>query len=397
MGTAENIGVEAILAALARHEIQVYYQPLYDVLTNRVKGAEALARWVKPDGTVLSPGLFVPLLEQSNMICELDWYMLNEVCAFLKQFPETQRHHISVNFSRWHFENPDFLGELCRRVDSHGLPHRLISVEITESAAVEYREQLAEWVKGLQDADFRVEIDDFGSGLSSLGFLKDVPVDVLKIDRSLISGNCQSDRERALLECIFHFAHRLNMSTVTEGVETEEQLSFIRTSGCKLAQGFLMARPMPGDQYRALYVKQNGSGEDVLLRQSAASVQQLLMEAVFTRFPMIIFANLTRNSYYMMAYEDYTTRTSPAAGVYDELIQAGIDSMHPDDKEKFANATDRTRLLEAYAHGQRTVSVTTRQMGDDGVYRSVETADYFVTNPSTDDVLIIALCHHVSV
>lgn len=397
MGTAESIGVDAILAALARHEIQVYFQPLYDVLTNHVKGAEALARWVKPDGTVLAPGLFVPQLEKSNAICELDWYMLNEVCAFLKQFPETQRHHVSVNFSRWHFENPDFLKELCQRVDSYGLPHRLINVEITESAAVKYRKRLAEWVRKLQEADFRVEIDDFGSGLSSLGFLKEIPVDVLKIDRSLISGNCQSDRERALLECIFHFAHRLNMATVTEGVETEEQLSFIRTSGCKLAQGFLMAHPMPADEYRKLFEHERTMTEDVLLRQSAASVQQLLMEAVFTRFPMIIFANLTRNSYYMMAYEDYTTRTSPAAGVYDDLIQAGIDSMHPDDKGRFAAALSRDKLLAAYARGQKTVSVTTRQLGDDGVYRSVETADYFVTNSSTDDVLIIALCHHVSV
>lgn len=393
MTKVERIPVEEILAAIERREIQVYYQPLYDVLTNRMKGAEALARWIKPDGTVLLPGKFVPQLEETDAICTLDWYMLREVCTFLRDHLEMNSHHISVNFSRWHFRNPAFLSELCAVVDSYGLPHRLISVEITESAAVDCGLDAVKWVSEVREAGFRVAIDDFGSGLSSLSFLKDVPADVLKIDRSLISGNCETDRERALLECIFYYTQRLHIVTVAEGVETEEQLSFLRTSGCEMAQGYYMAHPMPGTVYSALFHEPKPELPDVLLNQSAAGAQQLLIEAVFQRFPLIIYANITRNSYYMMAYESFTTQTCPGAGVFDELIAGGAATMHPEDRETFATAFGRENLLAAHARGEKCVSVVTRQLGDDGVYRRVETADYFVTNPSTDDVLIIALCH----
>ncbi|MBQ7850620.1 MAG: EAL domain-containing protein [Clostridia bacterium] len=391
----KGIATQDVLEAIRNHEIQVYYQPQYDALTNKMKGAEALARWVKPDGTVLLPGAFIPQLEASEHICTLDWYMLHEACAFLRDQPDNKRHRISVNFSRRHFYEPHFIDTLCATVDSYGIARKWIGVEITESAAVQLGPNVVRWVREVQKAGFRVAMDDFGSGMSSLIFLKDIPVDVLKLDRSLLSTNCESERERAMLESILAFAHRLNMTTIAEGVETEEQLSFLRTSGCQRIQGFLMSRPMPAEEYRRHCDELKPESEDVLSNQTTSSAMNLLIEAVFKRFPLVIFANITRNSYYMMAYENFTTRTVTGAGVFDELIRGGTATMHPEDRAAFSTAFTRENLLAAHARGEKSVRVVTRQMGDDGVYRQVETVDYFVTNPSTDDVLIIAMSQNL--
>lgn len=386
-----RITVQDVLQAIARDEIKAYYQPQYDVLTNRMKSVEALARWIKPDGTVLSPGLFVPVLEESDAICQLDWHMLREACKFLKNQPVAERNRVSVNFSQWHFTDEEFVDRLSAIVDEYDLPHEMIEVEITETAAVAYGAEIVRWVNRVQKAGFVVAMDDFGSSLSSLAFLKDVPVDVLKLDRNLLSSNCESERERVMLESIINFAHRLHMTTVAEGVETQEQLSFLRTSGCEKVQGFLMARPMPAEQYARLCAEPQPESEDVLFMQSTTSALNLLMEVVFKRFPLIILANLSRNSYYMMAYGDLANHTCSAAGVFDELIDGGTSTMHPEDQQRFHDAVCRESLLKAYAEGKDTVRVTTRQRGDDGIYRLVETVDYFVKNPSTEDVLAISM------
>ena len=386
-----RITVQDVLQAMARGEIKAYYQPQYDVLTNKLKSVEALARWILPDGTVLSPGHFVPVMERTDAICQLDWYMLREACAFLCRQPVVQRRRVAVNFSRWHFNDPQFLDRLCAVVDEHELPHKLISVEITESAAVAHGPDVVDWVNEVKAAGFQVAMDDFGSSLSSLAFLKDVPVNVLKLDRNLLSSNCESERERVMLESIISFAHRLNMTTIAEGVETEEQLNFLRTSGCKRVQGFLMAKPMPEEEYARLCAEPNPDSGDVLLMQSSASAMNLLAEVIFKRFPLIILANITRNSYYMMAYDSFTTHTCPAAGVFDELIEGGALTMHEEDQMRFRTTFCRENLLQAFAQEKESVRVVTRQLGDDGIYRLVETVDYFVTNPSTDDVLVIAM------
>ncbi len=390
-----NPTVQDVLRAIDNGEIKVYYQPQYDVLTDQMASVEALARWQLPDGTVLLPGRFVPLLEQSDAICRLDWYMLEKVCQFLHQQPEEKRRRISVNFSRWHFQEPDFLQRLCGLVDSYELPHQLIGVEITESAAVHFGAEVVQWVNALKDAEFPVAMDDFGSTLSSLSFLKDVPVDVLKLDRNLLSSNCESERERVLLESIITFAHRLNMTTIAEGVETEEQLNFLRTSGCERVQGFLMSYPLPESEFLEKCSESAPKGDDVLARASSVSAMDLLAKAVFQRFPLIILANLSRNSYFAMTCEHFTTHKSPAAGVYDELIARGVPITHPEDRALFTQVFSRDAILAARARGEHSVRAVTRQLGDDGVYRQIETSSIFVSNPSSSDILAIVMSQPV--
>lgn len=385
--------------AMNNHEIKVYYQPQYDALTNKLTGAEALSRWIKPDGTLIMPGGFIPQLEESGGIIEFDWYILREVCKFLKKQLDTgmQTVPVAVNFSRLHVYENDYIEHLCGIVDEYQIPRKMIEVEITESAFTDQSEAISEQIAAIRDSGFRVAIDDFGSGLSSLSFVKDINIDILKIDKSLLSRNCEDEKERIVLESIFNFAHRLKITTVAEGVETDKQLGFLRTCSCKVIQGFLFAKPMPEEAFEALCQKGNNAEntEDILAIQAPSSATQLLLEAVFMRYPLVILSNLTRNSFYMMAYDNFTSQSCPSAGVYDELIAHGASTMHPDDSELFRNTFSIPNQLAAYNRGEKSISVITRQLGDDGIYRRVDTTNYFVKNPSVDDVLVISLCHNL--
>lgn len=395
----QEILLEQVKKAYENHEIIAYYQPQYDALTKKMVSAEALTRWIKADGTIVMPGSYIPVLESTDAILELDWYMLKEVCVMLNEqkkqgIPSVQ---IAVNFSRKHILEEKFLDKLCALVDEYSITRDLIQVEITESALVDNTELVEAFVNDVRNEGFSVAIDDFGSGLSSLRMVKDIAVDVLKIDKSLLSRNCENEKERIVLESILNFAHRLKLVTVAEGVETQEQLEFLRTCGCKVIQGFLFAKPMPEQEFFKVCMMdiKKDITEDILMIQAPSSATQLLMDAIFVRYPLVIFVNLTRNSYYMMAYENFTAKSCTSTGVFDELIAHGASTMHPDDQEKFRSTFCKENQLKEYANGQKYISCVTRQLGDDGVYRRVETANYFVKSPSVDDVLVISLCHNL--
>lgn len=392
--TKENIK-ELMDKAMKNKELKVFYQPKYNAVNSKISGAEALARWITNDGEIVSPGRFIPPLEELGLISDLDWYMLEETCQFLSEEIKNDRPvvTVSVNFSRLHTSEPDFAERLKKTVDSYEVPHKYIEIEITESALSADEKNIIDFVQSICDAGFEASIDDFGSGLSSLNFVKDVPASVLKIDKSLLSGNCENEKERIVLESIFDFAHRLKLTTVAEGVETKEQLGFLRTCGCELIQGFLFAKPMPEDDFRNALESSAApaESEDILLTLPPASATQLLLDAVFTRYPLIILSNLSRNSFYMMVYEHFSTRSCPSTGIYTELIVHGASSMHPDDQKLFSDTFDINDQLEAYKNGQRVRAVVTRQLGDDGIYRKVETTNYYMTNPASDDILAITL------
>ena len=383
---------------LPQGRLVAYFQPQYNTVTNRIVGAEALARLVTPEGRLLYPGDFLPELEKASAVCQLDWEMVRLACETLAELQKAGTPlPIAVNFSRRHVREKDFLPRLDGILAEFGLPHELLEVEITESALVDESDRILPWLKAVRDQGYPLAIDDFGSGLSSLQFVKDMPVNILKIDRSLLSRNCEDERERVVLESIFTFAHRLNMSTIAEGVETPEQLGFLRTCSCEKIQGYYYSRPIPKEDFLRLCAasEKAEAEEDILRQQAPAAAVQLLVDAVFVKFPLVIFANLTRNSFYMMAYENFTSTECPSTGVFDELIVHGTASMHPEDREAFAGTFDRQNLLAAHARGEQTVSLVTRQMGDDGVYRRVETTDVFVRHPNSQDVLAISLCSNL--
>ncbi len=389
--------------AYEKREIKPFFQPIYDAVTSKVACAEVLSRWIKDDGTLVMPGDYIPVLEMSDSIWEMDWYMLKESCIALKE----QRERgipcvkLSVNFSRKHIVDTEFAKKLCDLVDKYDIEHKMIQIEITESALVNNNvEQLETFIDSIRAEGFTVAIDDFGCGLSSLSTVKDVSIDTLKIDRALISRNCEDEKERIVVESILDFVHRLKLVTVAEGVETMEQLGFLRTCGCKLIQGYLFAKPMSKEDFWEVCMSATADAiteneEDILSIQSQASANQLLLDAIYIRYPLIIYINLTRNSYYMMTYENYTATSCVSAGAFDECIEHAKMTMHPDDRERFANTFCVENQLAAYHRGDKYISLIVKQLGDDGIYRNVEVTNYFVKNPSSEDVLVISLNHNL--
>lgn len=387
--------ITKVYKAIENHEIKAYYQPKYDSITNRLVGAEALVRWIKEEGNIIMPGNFIPILENTKDIMVIDWYMLEEVCKLLnkQQKQNISSVPIAVNFSRMHIYEEDFIDKLCKIVNCYNLPYNLIEIEITESAFTVSSQKVIDLIEKIHNAGFRVAIDDFGSGLSSLSMIKDVCVDVIKIDKSLLDGNCENEKERIVLESIFDFAHRLKLITVAEGVETIEQLSFLRTCSCQIIQGFIYSKPLPELEFSKLFNNKNNIEplQDILMIQAPTRTTELLLEAVFMRFPLIIFSNLTKNSYYMLSYDNFTCTKCSSTGIFDELIEDGTSTMHPDDKELFKNTFSRKHLISLNKEGIPYVRIVTRQLGDDKIYRKVETTDYFVKNPSSKDVLVITM------
>jgi EAL domain-containing protein (putative c-di-GMP-specific phosphodiesterase class I) len=391
--------VRDVERAIEQKELKAYYQPQYNALTNKIVSAETLIRWVKPDGSLVPPAAFIPAMEKSEKINRVDWYMLEEVCTMLKTRMDAGKKvvPVSVNFSRWHLKETDYIKKLCDTVDRYDISHSLIEVEITESALVNEADSIGKWIDEIRDNGFSVALDDFGSGLSSLQFVKDMAIDVLKIDKSLLSHNCKDDKERVVLESIFYFANRLKLTTVAEGVETDAQLGFLRTCDCQKIQGFLYSKPLPRDLFEQKLDEKITEDimEDILKIQAPRSTMDLLMDAIFQKYPLVIFSNLTRNSFYMMAYDHFSSTSCPASGTFDDLIAHGASTMHPEDRELFAATFCRENLLKSYKEGKSVVKTITRQMGDDGVYRKVETMDFFVKSPSVNDILVISLCDNL--
>jgi EAL domain-containing protein (putative c-di-GMP-specific phosphodiesterase class I) len=391
--------IKDVETAMKHKELKAYYQPQYNALTNKIVSAEALVRWVKPDGTLIPPAAFIPVMERNEKVNQIDWYMLREVCAMLKARIDSGKKvvPVSVNFSRWHIKESDYIQRLCETVDSYGISHHLIEVEITESALVNEADAIGKWIDEIRANGFSIALDDFGSGLSSLQFVKDMAIDVLKIDKSLLNHNCEDDKERVVLESIFYFANRLKLTTVAEGVETEAQLGFLRTCDCKKIQGYIYSKPLPEDAFHEKLDEKipEDTMEDILSVQAPRGAMNLLMDAIFQKYPLVIFSNLTRNSFYMMAYDNFSSTSCPASGTFDDLIAHGTSTMHPEDQDIFAATFCRQNLLKAYEDGKNVVKTVTRQIGDDGIYRKVETMDFFVKSPAVDDILVISLCDNL--
>ena len=215
-------------------------------------GAEALCRW-QHDGQVVSPGDFIPVLEKSMEICDLDFYILDHVCKHMRRWMDMGKKlvKISINFSRRHMSDLDLLDHIIRIVDKYSVPHELIEIELTETTSdIEFKD-LKRVVKGLQAAGFSTSVDDFGVGYSSLTLIKDIPWDVLKVDKSFLpnDGDSEDRQKRIMFKYVLAMAQEMGLECIAEGVETKEQLDLLKENCCDLAQGFFFDRPLPVEEF----------------------------------------------------------------------------------------------------------------------------------------------------
>lgn len=246
--------------ALQDHELYIVLQPQCRTTDGKIVGAESLARWRKPDGSMVSPGTFVPVLERYGFVTDMDTYIWEEVCAWQKSWVD--RGHlpmpVSVNVSQidiYTIDVPDFFEELLRKYD---LPVDAIKIEITESAYVE-NEKVIDTVRRLREKGFLVLMDDFGSGYSSLNMLRNLSIDIIKLDAHFLRMSGEDRKGFQIMETIANMARTMGVPIIVEGVETQEELNYIDRLDCKYVQGYFFYRPMPVSDYEKLI----GSAENV--------------------------------------------------------------------------------------------------------------------------------------
>ncbi len=245
--------------ALENNEFLVYYQPKYDPVTETLKGAEALVRWDSPDLGFVSPGKFIPIFEKNGFITNIDHYMIEHVAKDQKAWLDAGYTcvPVSVNVSRAHFIESDLAEQIRDIVDSAGTPHEYVEIELTESAFFDDKKAMLTTINKLKGYGFAVSMDDFGSGYSSLNSLKDMPLDVLKLDAEFFRGESEDKRAKIVVAEAIKLAKNLNMRTVAEGVEVKEQVEFLGAEGCDMIQGYYFSKPVTHDEYEAKMKRDN--------------------------------------------------------------------------------------------------------------------------------------------
>lgn len=266
--------------AIETGEIEAWLQPQYDYLNNRVIGAEVLCRWNSKTLGFISPADFIPVLEETGKIVVLDKYIWETTCKYMRKWLDNDMPFVplSINVSRKDINQLNVVSVLNDLLLKYDLKPEMLSVEITENSYVDNKDKIISILKELQASGFKVEMDDFGSGYSSLNMLKEVPVDVLKMDLRFFSGNNIDKRGGSIISSVIRMAQGLNMSIIAEGVETKEQADLLKNMSCYNMQGFYFAKPMPIDEFEN-YLK-NTKHEALITENTDTDVLKYIYEII---------------------------------------------------------------------------------------------------------------------
>lgn len=239
--------------ALEHKEFQVYFQPKMETDTMELIGAEALVRWQKPDGKFIYPDEFIPLIERSGQIVDVDYYVYREVFQFLAERIKAGKKvvPISLNVSRMHLNKMHILDYIKELLEEFQIPCSLVEFELTESIYLDNTERALELVDGLHNLGIKVSMDDFGSGYSSLNLLSKLPIDIIKLDRVFLKEGELQESDRVIISCVVDMANRLKIASLCEGVETLEQSNYLKEVGCQMQQGFYFSRPIPQEMFES--------------------------------------------------------------------------------------------------------------------------------------------------
>lgn len=340
-------------AALDEHQFKVFFQPKYSLEISAPHGAEALVRWEHPVKGMVSPGEFIPVFEKNGFITKLDYYIWKQVCIYIRNWLDEglEIDPVSVNVSRVDLYNPNFVKLVLSLTEKYNIPHNLLNLELTESAYSDNPVMVAKTMREFQQLGFVIMMDDFGCGYSSLNVLKDIAVDILKIDMKFFSKTEIEGRGESIIASVIRMAKWLNIPVVAEGVETAQQINFLRSVGCDYVQGYYFAKPMPYEQYYNEYVK---LGIDMKKKETAAP--EISMDTLFSTNPQmeLLFTNMLQplaiveycdgkfeiirvNEAYneLMGYDDTFIRSSnPIQCIDAKYRQLIIDAFEKADKER---------------------------------------------------------------
>ncbi len=242
-----------LVNAIKNKELVVYLQPKYGIPDEEVMGAEALIRWNHPTKGLISPNQFIPLAEANGFVKDIDFYVFETICKKLSDWEKQGKKliTISVNFSRLHLSDEDFVGKLTQLARKYNVEPKYLEIELTETAVYDEMDKLLDVMYLIKEAGFGLSMDDFGSGYSSLHLLREMPVDVLKLDKGFLEdcGNMDNNREQKVISHIISMAKDLEITVLAEGVETEEQKSFLQNARCDIIQGYYYAKPMRTEEF----------------------------------------------------------------------------------------------------------------------------------------------------
>ncbi|MDE7208081.1 MAG: EAL domain-containing protein, partial [Lachnospiraceae bacterium] len=256
----EQFIINEVNKAIEEEQFEVFLQPKINLVTDKSYGAEALVRWKHPDRGMISPGEFIPVYERNGIIGRLDQYMWRHVCMLLRRWIDEGRNPnpISVNVSRVNIYNPHLVEILKKLITEYRIPAGLLNLELTESAFMEDQALVMKTMSRLHDIGFKIMMDDFGSGYSSLNVLKDMEVDYLKVDMKFLQQSQKfNSKGEKVITSVIRMAKWLHLPSIVEGVETIEQVDFLKCIGCEYAQGFYYAKPMPVAEYEEFLEKEN--------------------------------------------------------------------------------------------------------------------------------------------
>jgi len=248
---------------LENREFQLYYQPILSLESNQVVSFEALIRWFHPKRGLLLPGEFLSTAEESGLILPIGEWVLNEACLQLKtwheKYPGLQKANVNVNISNRQFSEPNFVDNVVKALHTSGLKAESLRLEITENVLISNYETANKIFSQLQDLGIQLQIDDFGSGYSALGYLQHFPINAIKIDKSFIDEIGKGHRGNKLVRAIVAMARELGMETIAEGIETGEQLNELKSLACGFGQGFLLSKPLNKESAEEILAKQENT------------------------------------------------------------------------------------------------------------------------------------------
>ncbi|VAX16411.1 diguanylate cyclase/phosphodiesterase (GGDEF & EAL domains) with PAS/PAC sensor(s), partial [hydrothermal vent metagenome] len=250
--------------AIEAKELLPYYQPLVDVQTGEVTGMEALVRWQKEHGELISPISFLPTAEETGLILQIDEHILRTACAYVKKLNDSRNGnnlYVSVNMSARQLGRRDIVETVISAYTQAGLEPENLGLEVTEGIIIDNFDNAVNILTRIRDLGVRIFLDDFGTGYSSLSYLKKLPLDVLKMDKTFVSDLPEDKNSRAIAHAITSMAHELGIKMVAEGVETEGQLEYLRSIGCDIIQGYIYSKPLPGDKLKNFVSEKKQLGE----------------------------------------------------------------------------------------------------------------------------------------
>ena len=328
--------------ALEREEFTLHYQPQADIATNTVTGMEALIRWRHPEMGLVTPAEFIPLAEDTGLIVPIDEWVLRTACAQNKAWQEAGLPplRVSTNLSARMFRQPSLPKMVSRVLDETGLDPDYLDLELTESSVMSDAEAAAETLRALRGLGIHVSIDDFGTGYSSLNYLKRFPADCLKIDQSFVRDAATDPHDAAIVRAVITLARSLGLKVIAEGVETQEQLRFLRLLGCDEVQGYLLSRPLPAEEFRQKVLDGGGRVTRCLIPQddsvhatpSTAEADRKIQEAL----------GLYRALAEEMKYSTFAMQT----------LAESCDPRTADELRRFVTLCRRTRSTKSNEEGR---------------------------------------------